>query len=66
MFSAEIEPMPTNPEDRIPFSGLYKVVIYEGERFVRTEKDLIAYPEAKRIARNLNGTFGVKVKGAAK
>lgn len=55
---AEVEPMPTNPKDR--------VVIYEGKRFVRTEKDLIAYPEAKRIARDLSGKFGAKVKGAAK
>lgn len=63
MYRAEIEPMPSNPEDRIPFSGLYKVVIYEGERFVRTEKDMIAYPQAKRIAADLNGRFGVKGKG---
>jgi hypothetical protein len=64
MYRAEIEPM--SQDDRIPFSGLYKVVIYEGERFVRTEKDLIAYPEAKRIARDLNGRFGVKSKGVGK
>jgi len=62
MFRAEIEPMPTNPPDRVPHTGLWKVVIYEGERLVRTEKENIAYPEAKRRAEDLNGRL--KVKGA--
>lgn len=36
MFRAEVEPMPENPPHRVPLTGLYKVVIYEGgERFVR-------------------------------
>jgi hypothetical protein len=66
MFRADIEPMPENPPDRVPYTGLYKVVIYEGERFVRTERDRIAYPEAKRLARDLNGKLNIKAKGAGK
>ena len=63
MFRAEVEPMPENPPDRVPQTGLYKVVIYEGERFVRTERDRIAYPEAKRLARDLNGRLNIKARG---
>jgi len=66
MFRAEVEPMPENPTDRVPFTGLYKVVIYEGQRFVRTERDSIAHPEAKRLATELNGRFAVKAKGVGK
>lgn len=64
MFRAEIEAMPTNPPDRVPPTGLYKIVIYEGDRFVRTERDNVAYAEAKRVANELNGTFKVGAKGA--
>ena len=56
--------MPTNPPDRVPYTGLYKVVIYEGERFVRTDKDNVAYPEAKRRMAELNGKFKVNRAGA--
>jgi len=56
------KPMPTNPPDRVAHTGLWKVVIYEDERFVRTDKDYIAYPEARRIAAELNGKFGYKGK----
>jgi hypothetical protein len=64
MFRAEVEPMPTNPPDRVPYTGLWKVVIYEGERLVRTDRDRIAYPEAKRLAKDLNARFNVKSKAA--
>ena len=30
MYHAEIEPMPENPPDRLPYTGLWKVTIYEG------------------------------------
>jgi hypothetical protein len=66
MFRAEIEPMPENASDRVPYTGLYKVVIYEGQRFVRTERDRIAYPEAKRLARDLNGKLNIKARGVGK
>ena len=38
-FKAEVEPMPTNPPDRVPRTDLWKVVIYEDDRFVRTDKE---------------------------
>jgi hypothetical protein len=38
MFHAEVEPMQNNL-DRVPRTGLWKVVIYEGDRFVRTDRD---------------------------
>jgi hypothetical protein len=66
MYRAEVKPMPENPPDRVPFTGLYRVVIYEGERFVRTERDSIAYPEAERLARDLNGRFNIKARGVGK
>jgi len=52
--------MPENPEDRVPHTGLYKVVIYEDERLVRTDKERIAYPEAKRLAKELNSRLNVR------
>jgi hypothetical protein len=58
MYRAEVEPMPTNPADRVPSTGLWKVVIYEGDRFVRTEKERIVIAEAERTATNLNHEFG--------
>jgi hypothetical protein len=64
MFRAEVEPMPTNPIDRVPYTGLFKVVIYEGERLVRTERDRIAYPEAKRLAKEVNARLNVRRAGA--
>ncbi len=60
MYRAEVEPMPENPEDRVPHTGLYKVVIYEDERLVRTDKERIAYPEAKRLAKELNSRLNVR------
>lgn len=67
MYRAEVEPMPTNPPDRVPRTGLWKVVIYEGDRFVRTDKEHIVISEAERIAEGLNFKFGnkKKAKGAS-
>lgn len=62
MYRAEVEPMPENPPDRVPETGLWKVAIYEGERFVRSDKEYISYPEAKRLAEELNSKFGIKRK----
>jgi hypothetical protein len=62
MYRAEVEPMPSNPPDRLPRTGLWKVAIYEGDRFVRTDKDNIVISEAERLAENLNYQFGIKKK----
>jgi len=62
MFRAEVEPMPTNPTDRLPRTGLWKVVIYEGERFVRTDKDNMIISVAEKLAEELNYQFGHKWK----
>lgn len=68
MYRAEVEPMPTNPPDRLPRTGLWKVVLYEDERFVRTDKDYITISKAEKIADELNYQFGhkKKAKGAGK
>jgi len=60
MFRAEVEPMPENPPDRVPYTGLWKVVVYEGDRFIRTEKDYISYFEAKKLSERLNGWLNIK------
>lgn len=60
MYRAEIEPMPENPPDRLPYTGLWKVVIYEGERFVRSDKEHITYFMAKKLAEEFNFQFGNK------
>lgn len=64
MYRAEVEPM--QKDDRIPRSGLWKVVIYEGERFVRTDKDNMIISVAEKLAKELNFQFGNKSKGASK
>ena len=66
MYRAEIEPMPENPPDRVPKTGLWKVAIYEDERFIRTDQERITYFKAEKIARELNFQFGgsTKAKGA--
>jgi hypothetical protein len=64
MYRAEVEPMLSNPPDRVPRTGLWKVVIYEEERFVRTDKERIVISEAERIAEKLNYEFGNKAKAA--
>jgi len=63
MYRAEVEAMPSNPPDRVPRTGLWKVVIYEGERFVSTDKDNIIISAAERLAEELNYQFGHKRKG---
>ena len=55
MFRAEVEPMKN--DDRIPRSGLWKVVIYQGERFVRTDKDNMVISVAEKLAEELNYQF---------
>lgn len=58
MYRAEVEPM--QDDDRIPRSGLWKVVIYEGERFVRTDKENMVISVAEKLAEELNYQFGSK------
>lgn len=67
MFRAEIEPMPENHADPLPRSGLWKVVIYEDERFVRTDKEYIVISRAEKIPEELNRKFDnkKKAKGAS-
>jgi hypothetical protein len=59
MFRVEIEPMSPKP-DHVEYTGLWKVVIYEGKRFVRTGKERITYREAEQIADQLNAELSVK------
>lgn len=61
MYRAEVEPMQVNC-DLLPRLGLYKVVIYEGERFVRTDKENLIVSVAERLAEQLNYDFGNKKK----
>ena len=42
----------------MPRSGLWKVVIYEGERFVRTDKENAIISVAEKRAEELNYQFG--------
>lgn len=62
MYRAEIEPMPNNPPERLPETGLWKVVIYEGERFVRSDRERITHSMATKLAIELNFQFGYKRK----
>jgi len=55
MYRAEVEPM--QKDDRIPRSGLWKVVIYEGERFVRTDKENMVISVAEKLAEELSYQF---------
>jgi len=55
MFRAEVEPM--QKDDRIARSGLWKVVIYEGERLVRTDKENLVISVAEKLAEELNYQF---------
>lgn len=64
MFRAQVEPMPSNPPDRVPHTGLWKVLIYDDERFVRSDKEYISYFEAERLAEQLNATLNNKSKKA--
>jgi hypothetical protein len=62
MYRAEVEPMPENPLDRVPHTGLWRVVIYEGERFVRSDKEYITHSMATKLADELNFKLGAKRK----
>lgn len=64
MYRAEVEPM--SNADLIPRMGLFKIVIYEGERLVRTDKENMVVSVAEKLAEELNYQFGHKrkVKGA--
>jgi hypothetical protein len=68
MYRAEVEPMPENPPDRLPLTGLWKVVIYEAERLVRTDREYITHAMAKSLAEDFNFQFGHKrkAKGAGR
>jgi hypothetical protein len=59
MYRAEVEPMDPNA-DLIPRMGLFKVVIYEGDRFVRTDKENVIISVAEKFAEELNYQFGHK------
>ena len=48
--------------DLIPRMGLFKVVIYEGDRFVRTDKENMIIGAAERLAGELNYQFTGKRK----
>ena len=63
MYRAEIERMPGGSPDQLPTSGLWRVMIYEEERFVRSDKDNITHAMATRVAENLNFQFTGKRKG---
>jgi hypothetical protein len=63
MYRAEVQPMPTNPLDRVPRTGFWKVVIYEGDRFVRTDKEYLIVSVAERLAEELNYQFNGKRQG---
>jgi hypothetical protein len=62
MYRAEVEPMPENPPDRLQHSDLWRVVIYEGERFVRSDKEYITHSMAIKLADELNFKLGAKRK----
>ena len=62
MCRAEIEPMSPDA-NLIPRMGLFKVVIYQGERFVRTDKENMIISVAEKLAEELNYQFGNKRKG---
>ena len=64
MYRAEVEPMPSNPTERVARSGLWKRAIYEGERFVRTDKENMIISVAEKLAEDLNYKFGHKRKGS--
>ncbi len=66
MYKAAFEPMPDNPPDRVPYTGLWRVVIYDDKgTFVRSDKEYISYFEAKKLAEDLNGWLNLKSKAAS-
>jgi hypothetical protein len=54
--------MPDGVPNQLPQTGLWKVVIYEAERFVRTDRDNITYG-IKAIGRSFEWPFRPKAKG---
>jgi hypothetical protein len=52
--------MPRGSPDQLPESGLGRVMIYEDERFVRTDREWITYSMAKKLAEEFNLQFGHK------
>ena len=59
--------MPNNPPDRVDYTGLWKVVIYDDRgNFVRTDKDNISYFEAKKLSEKLNGWMNTKSRAVGK
>jgi hypothetical protein len=67
MYRAEIERMPGGSPDQLRTSGLWRVMIYEEERFVRSDKDNITHAMATKLAEELNFHFTGKrkAKGAS-
>ena len=61
IYQAKVEPM-SNQHDPILRMGLFKVVICEGDRFVRTDKENMIISVAERLAEELNYQFGNKNK----
>ena len=61
MYRAVVEPM--KQDDRIPRMGLWKDVIYEGERFVTTDIENEIISVAEKLADELNFQFGHKKRG---
>lgn len=67
MYKATVEPMPDNPPDRVLYTGLWRVVIYDDkDNFVRTDKEYISYFEAKKLSEDLNGWLNIKSNAAGK
>lgn len=62
MYRAEVEPMPENPPDRVQYTGLWKVVIYEANGLFARNRDRITHSMATRLAEELNFQFGHKRK----
>jgi hypothetical protein len=65
MYKATVEPMPDNPPDRVLYTGLWRVVIYdEKDNFVRTDKEYISYFEAQKLSEDLNNWLNIKSRAA--
>ena len=62
-YRAELERMPGGSPEQLPHGGLWRVLIYENERFVRTDREHITYAMAKKLADDLNFQFTGKRKG---
>jgi hypothetical protein len=53
-------------DDKLPEMGMWKVVIYDDERFVRTDQEWITHAMAKRRVEKLNSEFTSKRMAAGK